>query len=53
MNVSTFGYEPEDIEFDKETDEFAFVKVGDIHIYYPIKYDDEKIQSIIDYIRVV
>ena len=51
LNVSTFEYESEDIEFDTEINEFVFAKAGDIHIYYPAKYDDEKIQSIIDFIN--
>jgi len=51
LNVATIEYEPEDIEFNSETNKFNFTKVGDIHIYYPIEYDEEKIQSIIDYIN--
>jgi Cft2 family RNA processing exonuclease len=52
LNVATFEYEPEDIEFDKEvTRQFCFLQIGDIHIYYPIEYDNEKIQKIINYIE--
>jgi Cft2 family RNA processing exonuclease len=49
LNIATLEYEPEDIEFEKNV-QFAFVKVADIHLYYPIGYDGEKLQSIIDYI---
>jgi Cft2 family RNA processing exonuclease len=49
FNIATLEYEPEDIEFEKNV-QFAFVKVDDIHLYYPIGYDGEKLQSIIDYI---
>jgi metallo-beta-lactamase family protein len=51
INVSTSEYEPEDIEFISETNEFIFAKADDIHIYYPAGYDEEKIQSIVDYIN--
>jgi metallo-beta-lactamase family protein len=51
INVSSIEYEPEDIEFISESNEFIFTKTGDVHIYYPVGYDGEKIQSIIDYIN--
>jgi len=51
LNILTFEYEPEDIEFNDEMNEFGFANVGDIHIYYPIKYEKEKIQAIINYIK--
>jgi Cft2 family RNA processing exonuclease len=49
FNIVTLEYEPEDIEF-KTNIQFGFAQVNDIHIYYPIGYDDEKLQSILDYI---
>jgi len=52
LNVATFEYEPEDIDFDTEkVVPLAFVQVGDIHIYHPVEYDDDKIQLMIDYIK--
>ncbi|MDR2782625.1 MAG: MBL fold metallo-hydrolase [Treponema sp.] len=49
FNVVTLEYEPEDIEF-KTEDQFSFVQVSGIHIYYPVSFDNEKLQTIIDYI---
>jgi hypothetical protein len=52
LNISSFEYEPEDIEFKTGTNtQFDFMQIGDIHIYYPIGYDNEKIQLIIDCIN--
>jgi predicted metal-dependent RNase len=40
-----------DMESIEENTQFVFTQVGGIHIYYPLKYETEKIQSIIDYIN--
>jgi Cft2 family RNA processing exonuclease len=52
LNLVTFEYEPEDIESDTEENvELVFLKIGDVHIYYPNNYDTEKVQSIINCIN--
>jgi Cft2 family RNA processing exonuclease len=51
LSVLTFEYEPEDVNFGTAINEFIFTKVGDIHIYYPKTYDEEKKLSIIEYIK--
>jgi predicted metal-dependent RNase len=52
LNFASFEYEADDINFDKKLDiKYSFVKVADIHIYYPTEYDNEKIQQIINYIN--
>jgi Cft2 family RNA processing exonuclease len=51
LNVSKYEYEPEDIKLGTDINEFVFSKIGDIHIYYPKKYDEEKIELIINYIN--
>jgi Cft2 family RNA processing exonuclease len=50
--VSLKVSEPDiDMEIIEENVQFNFVQVDDIHLYYPIGYDDEKLQSIVDHIR--
>jgi hypothetical protein len=51
LNVLSFDYEPDEVIFDTIINEFILTKAGDIHIYYPKTYSEEKILSIIEYIK--
>jgi metallo-beta-lactamase family protein len=51
FNVSTFMHEPEDIDFESDKNKYVLTKAGDIHIYFPTGYDDEKIRSTIEFIN--
>jgi Cft2 family RNA processing exonuclease len=47
LNTVSLEYEPEDIEFKPD---MLYVQVEAIRLYYPIGYDEEKLQSILGYI---
>ncbi|MCL2186419.1 MAG: hypothetical protein FWB86_11305 [Treponema sp.] len=52
LNIITFEYEPDDIEYDRERNpDLTFITINNIHIYFHVEYDDEKKNKIIDYIN--
>jgi Cft2 family RNA processing exonuclease len=52
LNITSFEYEPDNIDYNKKIDTaLSFRQIGDIHIYFPTDYNEEKIISIINYIN--